>query len=102
MTCEVRPNRQEAGTRSALSRCHPCSRRERLRDVLGFCRRRLLAEGLLLALVHDIEGLLWFSALILGAARARDLLRRRSVRRAVDGTTGTVLIGFGLRLGLGR
>jgi threonine/homoserine/homoserine lactone efflux protein len=59
-----------------------------------------LAVGLLLAFVHDLEGLLWFTAIILGTHSVRTLLGRRSVRRAVDGATGTTLIGFGLKLGL--
>lgn len=61
-----------------------------------------LTTGLLLALVHNVEGLAWFTVLILGADRARAVLRRRSARRAVDAVTGTALIGFGLRLGLTR
>jgi threonine/homoserine/homoserine lactone efflux protein len=56
--------------------------------------------GLLLALVHDLEGLLWFALIIFGAQAARGFLARRSVRRTVDAGTGAVLIGFGLRLGL--
>jgi threonine/homoserine/homoserine lactone efflux protein len=59
-----------------------------------------LAVGLLLALVHDVEGMLWFTAIIFGAQSARRLLARRSAKRAIDGATGTVLVGFGLRLGL--
>ncbi len=59
-----------------------------------------LGMGLLLALVHDIEGLAWFSLIIFGARAARGLLARRSMRRTVDAGTGAVLIGFGLRLGL--
>ncbi|GAA4579672.1 LysE family translocator [Planotetraspora phitsanulokensis] len=64
-----------------------------------------LAMGLLLALVHDIEGLVWFALLILGAQQIGALLRRfklsrRAVRRSMDGVTGTVLIGFGLELAL--
>jgi threonine/homoserine/homoserine lactone efflux protein len=59
-----------------------------------------LGVGLLLALVHDLEALVWFSLLIVGAQAARGLLARRSVRRTVDAGTGAVLIGFGLRLGL--
>jgi len=59
-----------------------------------------LAVGLLLALVHDVEGMLWFTAIIFGAQSARRLLARRSAKRAIDGVTGTVLVGFGLRLGL--
>ncbi len=61
-----------------------------------------LGFGLLLALVHDAEAMLWFTALILGASRLRPWLSRRSVRRGVDATTGAVLVAFGLRLGLER
>ncbi|MFC7273588.1 LysE family translocator [Paractinoplanes rhizophilus] len=60
-----------------------------------------LAVGVLLALVHDLEGILWFSAIIAGAGALRRQLARRSVRRAVDGGTGAVLLGFGVKLGLG-
>ena len=59
-----------------------------------------LAMGILLALVHDVEGMLWFTLLILGAAKMGELLRRRAAQRVVDGSTGSVLIGFGLKLGL--
>ncbi|GIF06248.1 LysE family translocator [Actinoplanes siamensis] len=59
-----------------------------------------LGVGLLLALVHDLEALLWFSLIISGAQAARGFLARRAVRRTVDAGTGAVLIGFGVRLGL--
>lgn len=59
-----------------------------------------LAVGLLLALVHDIEGITWFAAIIVGTHPVRVVLERRSARRAIDGITGTMLIGFGLKLGL--
>ena len=59
-----------------------------------------LAVGLLLACVHDVEGLVWFTAIILGTHSVRTLLGRRSARRAVDSATGATLIGFGLKLGL--
>ncbi|KHD73797.1 LysE family translocator [Actinoplanes utahensis] len=59
-----------------------------------------LGTGLLLALVHGIEGLLWFTVIILGAQAARGFLARRAVRRTVDAGTGAVLLGFGVRLGL--
>jgi threonine/homoserine/homoserine lactone efflux protein len=58
-----------------------------------------LAMGVLLALVHDLEGMTWFALIILGTHGIRDWLRRRSVQRTVDGLTGAVLVGFGLRLG---
>lgn len=59
-----------------------------------------LLVGVLLALVHDLEGLLWFGGIIVGAGALRGYLARRSVRRAVDGGTGAVLLGFGVKLGL--
>jgi threonine/homoserine/homoserine lactone efflux protein len=59
-----------------------------------------LAVGLLLALVHDLEGLIWFSVIILGAHTARRWLERHRVRRGLDGVTGAALIGFGIKLGL--
>lgn len=59
-----------------------------------------LAMGLLLAFVHDLEGLAWFTLIILGTHGIRTWLRRRSVERSVDGLTGVALIGFGLKLGL--
>ncbi len=59
-----------------------------------------LLVGLLLASVHDLEGLVWFTAIILGTRRMRALLARRSAQRAVDGVTGLTLLGFGLKLGL--
>ncbi|WP_433300584.1 LysE family translocator [Actinoplanes sp. CA-030573] len=59
-----------------------------------------LGVGVLLALVHDLEGILWFSAIIAGAGALRGYLKRRQVRRAIDGGTGAVLLGFGVKLGL--
>jgi threonine/homoserine/homoserine lactone efflux protein len=59
-----------------------------------------LGVGLLLALVHDLEGLIWFTVIITGAGVLRGFLGRRRVRRTVDGGTGAVLVGFGLKLGL--
>jgi threonine/homoserine/homoserine lactone efflux protein len=61
-----------------------------------------LGMGLLLAFVHDLEGMLWFSLLIFGATRMGELLRRPTIGRVVDGATGSALLGFGLRLGLSR
>ncbi|GAA0224262.1 LysE family translocator [Cryptosporangium japonicum] len=57
-----------------------------------------LLMGMALALVHNAEGMLWFTALILAAHGVRGWLRRPSVHRAIDRVTGTALIGFGLKL----
>ncbi|WP_030208454.1 LysE family translocator [Streptomyces sp. NRRL S-87] len=64
-----------------------------------------LAMGLVLALVHDAEGMAWFTLLILGAEGVRALLRRarvsgRAARRSLDAVTGSVLIGLGVELAL--
>ena len=59
-----------------------------------------LVMGLVLAAVHDLEGLIWFSVIIFGAGHVRDLLVRPSGKRAVDAITGTALLGFGARLSL--
>jgi len=57
-----------------------------------------LVMGLALALVHNAEGMLWFTVLILGAHAVRGWLRRPVVGRVIDRVTGTALIGFGVKL----
>jgi len=59
-----------------------------------------LAMGLLLALVHNLEGMAWFTLLILGTDLLRGWLRRPAVQRGIDRITGTVLVGFGVKLAL--
>jgi threonine/homoserine/homoserine lactone efflux protein len=44
----------------------------------------------------------WLSAYTVAVARARHLLTRESVRRALDALLGTVLVAFGLRLAFDR
>ncbi len=68
------------------------------------CSERLphLAMGLLLALVHDLESLVWFTGIIFGAGRVRHWMRRRSAQQAVDSGTGVVLVGMGIKLALTR
>ncbi|MFG2848822.1 LysE family translocator [Kitasatospora sp. NPDC048296] len=60
-----------------------------------------LLMGVVLATVHDLEGLVWFSALIFGTQLVRRWLNRDSVQRVIDAITGTVLVGFGIKLALG-
>lgn len=59
-----------------------------------------LAVGLLLAFIHDLEGIIWFTGIILGTHSVRAIVMRRGARRAIDGATGATMIGFGLKLGL--
>ena len=56
----------------------------------------------LLALTHAVLGLLYLLLLVAGMHRARAVLGRRRVRRALDAVTGTVLLGFGVRLATER
>jgi threonine/homoserine/homoserine lactone efflux protein len=58
----------------------------------------LLAALLLLALSHAVLSLAYLSLLVLGMSRARRILARRRVRRALDTATGAALIGFSARL----
>jgi threonine/homoserine/homoserine lactone efflux protein len=53
---------------------------------------------LVLALSHAVLSLLYLLLLVSGLHRARVLLSRRSVRRGLDAVTGTLLVGFGVRL----
>jgi threonine/homoserine/homoserine lactone efflux protein len=53
---------------------------------------------LLLGLLFCSLTLTWLAAYALAVARAGDLLRRPRVRRLVDGLTGAVLVGLGLRI----
>jgi threonine/homoserine/homoserine lactone efflux protein len=59
-----------------------------------------LAMGLALAVVHDIEGMLWFSVLIYGVRFTRNWVARPSVKRTMEAFTGSLLLVFGLKLAL--
>lgn len=54
--------------------------------------------GVLLAAVHNVEGLLWFALLILAVDRMRALLSRPAAHRWIDGLAGAAVIGFGVRV----
>jgi threonine/homoserine/homoserine lactone efflux protein len=54
------------------------------------------------ALSHAVLGVAYSVGLVLLMDRARRLLARRRVRRALDGATGAALLGFGTRLALER
>jgi threonine/homoserine/homoserine lactone efflux protein len=58
----------------------------------------VLATSLLLAGIHATLGLLWLGLLSFVAERAATTLRRDSVRRALQRVTGTVLVGFGVKV----
>ncbi|TMD02889.1 MAG: hypothetical protein E6J03_08590 [Chloroflexi bacterium] len=56
------------------------------------------AETLMLGGLFCTGGVLWICFYALVAGSAARLLRRPRVRRAIDAVSGTVLVGFGLRL----
>jgi len=53
----------------------------------------------LLALTHAVLGLAHLALLVAVVHRARRVLARRAVRRALDAATGVALVGFGAALG---
>jgi threonine/homoserine/homoserine lactone efflux protein len=55
-----------------------------------------------LGLVFCSLTFVWLSAYSVAVAKAGDVLRRSRVRRAIDGLTGAVLVGFGVRLATER
>jgi threonine/homoserine/homoserine lactone efflux protein len=59
-----------------------------------------LLMGLMLAIVHDLEGLAWFTLLIFGTHIVCRWLHNRSVHRVMDAITGTAMVGFGIKLTL--
>jgi len=62
----------------------------------------VLARSLLLAGIHVMIGLAWLALYTYFLGRLTAMLRRRRVRRALDGVTGTLLIGLGARLAWDR
>jgi threonine/homoserine/homoserine lactone efflux protein len=56
----------------------------------------------LFALSHAVLGLVYLAGLVAVLHRARRVLSRRPVRRALDALTGTALLGFGVRLATER
>ncbi|GHJ47784.1 threonine transporter RhtB [Catellatospora sp. TT07R-123] len=62
-----------------------------------------LPMGVLMALIHDLEAMVWFGLIIGGVGLARRWLVGGApaavrVRRAIDAVAGTVLIGLGVKL----
>jgi threonine/homoserine/homoserine lactone efflux protein len=59
-----------------------------------------LAFGIGLAALHVALGTVWATVLVALARRMRALLRTPVARRWMDRVTGTVIVGFGVRLAL--
>jgi threonine/homoserine/homoserine lactone efflux protein len=56
------------------------------------------ASLVLLGVLSCLLGLSWLTVYVLAIARIADFLRRPRPRRVLDLVTGTVLVGFGIRL----
>jgi threonine/homoserine/homoserine lactone efflux protein len=61
-----------------------------------------VAFSMLLAVIHATMGVVWFAVLVLATRGMARVLNRPAVKRAMDGITGLVMIGFGVRLLLER
>jgi threonine/homoserine/homoserine lactone efflux protein len=59
-----------------------------------------LAMGVLLASVHCVLGMIWFSGIIFGASAVAPRLRSTRFLRWIDRVTGGVLIVFGAKLAI--
>ncbi|MAK59990.1 MAG: threonine transporter RhtB [Ponticaulis sp.] len=52
----------------------------------------------LLAGIHGLMGIAWCAAIVLAARPISQLVKKRVVSKVMDGVTGAVLVGFGLKL----
>jgi RhtB (resistance to homoserine/threonine) family protein len=62
----------------------------------------VLAKSILLAAIHFTEGVIWLSFLTIFVARLRGVLASPGVHRALEGVSGLVFIGFGVKLATAR
>jgi threonine/homoserine/homoserine lactone efflux protein len=62
----------------------------------------VLLKSLLLASIHIGMGLVWLFAYAAFIGQLRELFTRDRARRALEGVTGTLLVGLGVRLALER
>ena len=62
----------------------------------------VLQKSLLLAGIHNVLGLAWLSAMAWFFGRLGEVVSRPAVKRRLEQVTGTLLIGFGLRLAWAR
>lgn len=62
----------------------------------------VIAYSVGLAAIHAALAILWFGLLIAATRPLKRLMARPAVTRALDGLTGAVLIGLGLKLALER
>lgn len=54
--------------------------------------------ALLLAFIHFVEGILWFTVVSILVDRSRQFIMRPRQRRLIDAACGTILVALGFRL----
>lgn len=54
--------------------------------------------GLLLATIHNLLTLIWFTMMIYGASFAKETLQNPRVQKIIERASGVALIGFGIRV----
>lgn len=57
-----------------------------------------LLMGILLPLVHNVEGMLWFAGIIMATQYARRWLQSPTVSKATDRIAGVVLVAFAAKI----
>lgn len=62
----------------------------------------VLLKSMLLAFIHFVEGILWFTIVVGIVDRSRRFFMKPNLRRWLDAVCGTLLVGLGLRLALQR
>jgi RhtB (resistance to homoserine/threonine) family protein len=58
----------------------------------------VLQKSLLLAVIHFVEGILWFTVVSILVDRSRQFFMKPRQRRLIDATCGTLLVALGFRL----
>jgi threonine/homoserine/homoserine lactone efflux protein len=58
-----------------------------------------IPQALMMASVHFMIAMVWQGLLVLMVSKARIWLQRPAVSTTMDGATGVLLMGFGLKLG---
>jgi threonine/homoserine/homoserine lactone efflux protein len=60
----------------------------------------VLAKSLLMALMHNMIGILWLGIIAIVVGRSRRWVAHPSVKKWLDSVSGSVLIALGVRLAL--
>ena len=62
----------------------------------------VFGKSMLLASIHWVEGVIWLSMVALFSGWLRRWISRPGVKRAIEATTGAILIALGVRLAMER